>query len=205
MGTKNVRRQGREKNNRMLTAAAAVCVLSLAAMVYVLMSVNMKSRETEFVPPPFEAAAVEGRPDGSGDADAAGGMMLGEGAAEAGRQAELEALGYSMLDAMTWKAALCGAPAIEEGAAVLYFTNPEENQVWLKVRILDGSGQVLGESGILKPGEYVRTVALHMGVADADPADFGQAPGLPVQLRIMAYEPETYHSAGAVSLSTELK
>lgn len=90
--------------------------------------------------------------------------------------------------------ALCGAPAVQEGAAQLWFTNPGQNTVWLKVRIYTPDGILLGESGLLKPGQYVQAVALSP-VPDA---------GTSIVLKVMAYEPDTYHSAGAVTLNTAL-
>lgn len=176
------------KSNFLLPVLAAVCVLALGVMAYVLLH-GSSGGQADFTPPPFETAAVKGRPDDAGTET--------DGVSYADRAAELELLGYSQLDAQSWKVVICGAPAVEDGAAVLYLTNPEENQVWLKVRVMNQDGQILGESGIVKPGEYVRAVALEEEIS-------GQETELPVQLRLMAYEPETYHSAGAVSLGTVL-
>lgn len=102
--------------------------------------------------------------------------------------------GYGALDTTAYTVALCGAPAVREGAAQLWFTNPDQNTVWLKVRIYTPDGILLGESGLLKPGQYVQAVALSP-VPDA---------GTSIVLKVMAYEPDTYHSAGAVTLNTAL-
>lgn len=102
--------------------------------------------------------------------------------------------GYGALDTTAYTVALCGAPAVREGAAQLWFTNPGQNTVWLKVRIYTPDGILLGESGLLKPGQYVQAVALSP-VPDA---------GTSIVLKVMAYEPDTYHSAGAVTLNTAL-
>lgn len=75
---------------------------------------------------------------------------------------------------------------------MVYLTNPAENTVWLKLRVLDTNGSILGETGLLRPGEYVRTVAL-----SAAPT-----PGTSITLKIMGYEPDTYLSAGSATLST---
>lgn len=152
--------------NRLLPLLAVVCVLSIAAMLYTLLR-----PQPSFVPPPFEAAAVEGTPENIPDA-----------------------LGYGTLDATAYRLALCGAPAAENGTARLYFTNPAENTVWLKVRIYSASGTLLGESGLLKPGQYVEAVPLTTTPAQSTA----------VSLKVMAYEPGTYQSAGAVTLTTTL-
>ena len=61
-------------------------------------------------------------------------------------------------------------------------------------RILDEQDAVLGESGLIRPGEYVQAVKL-----DTVPRSTAN-----VSLKIMAYEPETYYSAGSARLKTVL-
>ena len=77
-------------------------------------------------------------------------------------------------------------------AADVYFTNDDGNEVWLKLRILDEEDNILAETGLLKPNEYVRTVTF-----DTVPENRAT-----IKLKIMAYEPDTYYSAGAVTLNT---
>ena len=150
-----------------LPLLVAICIASVAVMLYVLCR-----PQPTFVPPPFEAAAVSGTPENVP-----------------------ETLGYASLDATAYQLALCGAPTVQDEAATLYFTNPAGNAVWLKVRVCTTDGTLLGESGLLKPGEYVESV----------PLDVLPTGDTPVVLKVMAYEPDTYRSAGAVSLSTTLK
>ena len=83
----------------------------------------------------------------------------------------------------------------ENGKTDIWLTNPAENNIWLKVRLLDENENVLGESDLIRPGEYVQSIAL-----DNTPQDT-----ISVTLKIMAYEPSTYRSAGAIALNTELK
>lgn len=60
--------------------------------------------------------------------------------------------------------------------------------------MLDKDGKVLGETGLVKPGQYVQPLTL-----DTVPKQTET-----VKVKIMAYEPETYYSAGAASLNTKL-
>ena len=76
----------------------------------------------------------------------------------------------------------------------MWLTNPVSNTVWLKVRVLDEKGNTLGETGLIKPGEYVQSVTL----------DTVPKTGKPIVLKIMAYQPDTYYSEGAVSLNTKI-
>jgi NADPH-dependent 2,4-dienoyl-CoA reductase/sulfur reductase-like enzyme len=158
-----------KKKNKPLILAAAICLVSVILMIAAL--ANPKVGEPQaFTPPPFEDTAVSGVP------------------------AVPEGLGWGELDAKVYKASVCGVIRVEDGSADVWFTNPESNTVWLKLRILDKNGNILGETGIIKPGEYVQSI-----VFDTVPAS-GQA----ISMKLMAYEPETYHSAGVVTLNTTI-
>ena len=93
---------------------------------------------------------------------------------------------------MSFSAHVCGKVIIENDSAELFFTNGSGNNVWLKLRILDEKNHILAETGLLKPNEYIKTI------------EFIETPqkGEKIKLKIMAYEPDTYYSAGAVTLST---
>ena len=153
-----------KKKNIPLIAVVLLCVVSLIVMAFALTR-QPEAIKGEFTPPPFEPAAVVGVPEVP------------------------DGLGYSELDCEVYKVALCGKL---NAAGDLWLTNPESNEVWLKVRVLDEKGKILGETGLVRPGEYVRSVTLTTVPKS----------GSPVTLKIMAYEPETYYSAGAASLNT---
>ena len=87
---------------------------------------------------------------------------------------------------------VCGNVTLDGSHATVYLTNPESNRVWMKLRIMDADGNILGETGLIKPGEYVQSVALSEVPAI----------GTAIQMKIMTYEPETYYSAGAVTMNT---
>ena len=61
--------------------------------------------------------------------------------------------------------------------------------------MLDANGNTLGETGLIRPGEYVQSV-----VFETIP-EVGDSIGL----KLMAYEPETYYSAGSATLNTTVK
>ena len=124
----------------------------------------------EFTPPPFDAAAVVGSP------------------------AVPDGLGWQELDAQAYIVGICGKFIPNGNTADIWLTNPEGNIVWLKVRVLDEKGNILGETGLVRPGEYVQSVEL-----DTIPKT-----GTPIVLKIMAYQPDTYYSEGAVSLNTAI-
>lgn len=144
-----------------------ICLISVVFMVFSL----SKDPSPAFVPPPFDASAQSGVPSVPED------------------------LGYGEVDAKVFRVSVCGVIQAQDGFADLWLTNPAENDLWLKVRMLDAQGKTLGETGLIKPGEYVQSVSL----AETPP------PNAEITLKIMSYEPETYASAGAVSLNTTIQ
>lgn len=148
--------------------AAVVCAVCLGAMFFAL---GRADEAPDFVPPPFDDAAQTGTPEVPED------------------------LGWAELDAESYKFSVCGVFAPENGKADVWLADPADSGVWLKLRVLDEDGYTLGETGLIRPGEYVRSVTL----------DTVPAAGDSVILKVMAYEPETYYSAGVVSLNTTVK
>lgn len=152
-----------------LWVSAAICLLSLVGMVLSLALTGGRGETGEFVPPPFEEAAESGTPTVADES-------------------------YTRIfrDGMSFSAHVTGRVILTDGAADLWFTSDRENEVWLKLRILDEKGNILAETGLLKPGEYVKSVRFSTLPKD----------GERIRLKIMAYEKETYESVGAVTLNT---
>lgn len=155
--------------HKVLFLAVVLCLIALTVMTAALC--HAKPKTAAFVPPPFEASAEVGTP------------------------AVPDGLGWQELDAQVFVVSVCGKLVINDSAADVWFTNPDENTVWLKLRVLDADGNTLGETGLIKPGEYVQSVPF-----ETLPKD-----GETVQFKIMSYEPETYYSMGAAVLNTTAK
>ena len=153
-----------------LLLPAAVVICAVAAIIMVIMLVTSGSGKS-FTPPPFDPAAQTGTPDVP------------------------ESAGYGDLDAGDFKFYAVGNLTAENGKTDIWLTNPAENNIWLKARLLDKDENILGESGLIKPGEYIQSIEL-----DEIPKGTSS-----ITLKIMAYEPSTYRSAGAIALNTELK
>lgn len=154
---------------RKMTLRTFALIISLLAVLACFASCGA-DEQLEFVPPPFDGGAVVGTPDIE----------------------NLEALGYKELDAQGYKVAVCGKVTLSGDSADIYLTNPETNEVWFKLRILDEKGNILGETGLIRPGEYVKTIT------------FQKVPnvGDKITMKVMGYEPDTYYSAGVVNLNT---
>ena len=162
--------QQKNRKNWAVPVLAVVCLLCLAMMAAALVH-TQSSAPGQFTPPSFDASAVSGTPDVP------------------------EELGWQELDAQAFRVSVCGAVVLEGSQADVWLTNPEENNVWLKLRILDEAGAVLGETGLIRPGEYVQSVTFNTVPAS----------GTTISMKVMAYEPDTYHSGGAVTLNTTIQ
>ena len=149
----------------------ALTALAVTVMI-ILLCLTARPPQGEFTPPPFE-------PD-----------------AEAGIPRVSEELRYWSPDGagLAYRFSLCDHLPIDDGAVAVYLTNHAENTVYLKLRILDAEGHLLGETGLLRPGEYVKD--LRLVHCPAEPTE--------VTLKIMGYEPDTYLSAGTVTIHAVL-
>ena len=132
-----------------------------------------KEAETKpFTPPLFDDKAISGEP------------TVPDG------------LGYNILyrEGMSFKVGVCGKVNVTGKTADIYLTNIEENNVWLKARFYDAAGNIIGESGLIKPGEYLNSVEL-LTVPNSS-AQY--------TIKIMSYEPDTYQSLGAITLTPKI-
>lgn len=156
-----------------LPAVSAICFLAIAGMVLILYFSGGQSRTGEFLPPAFETSAELGIP------------IVDQN------------LGWSEIyqDGMEFKAGVCGNVVTDNDTAIVYFTNSDKFDAWLKLRILNKEDEIFGETGLLKPGEYVKSIKLTGKISDGDS----------IRLKIMAYEPETYYSLGTVTLNTTIR
>ena len=170
-----MKQHSKQKGDQTLVVCllGAACVAAL--LVLIAVARTSAGRQTtvvgEFTPPPFESAAVSGVPEVD------------------------DTLGWSELSVRPgYVAHVCGVlRADADGNAAVWFSSDADNNVWLKLRMKNADGETIGETGILKPGEYVEKLQVNDKAGNGD-----------VRLYVMGYEPETYYSAGSVSLATKL-
>jgi hypothetical protein len=155
------------------TVAIALILVSVIIVINVISLNNSKQNVAGFVPPSFDSGAASGIPSVP------------------------DGMGYLEVykEGMKFNSFVCGEVNIADGKADIYFTNPEKNTLWMKLRIFDEKGNIIAETGLIKPGEYVKTVNF-----DVIPKNNSN-----ITMKIMTYEPDTYYSGGAVSLNTVAK
>ena len=145
-------------------------VLALAA-VFTVAAVLVLGGNT-FVPPPFEPMAEKGVPTVTDDTLRYGSVSI----------------------TADYAVGLCGNAVYGEGMLALYLTSPESNRFWMKAKIYDGDGRLLGESGLLRAGEYVKDIALSSAPS-----------GDTLTVSVLAYEPDTYYSLGTAEITVSVK
>lgn len=160
-----------DKQQKIMIAVLSVLLAILIVITCVLFTGKRETVIGEFKAPPFEQGAVAGIPQVS-------------------REHNYKTV--EVTDGFSF--AMCGNLALINGGCVLYFTSPEANTVWLRVRIYDTQDKLLGQSGILRPGQYLEAVRLTQSISSS----------IPVKIKVMAYEPETYFSKGSISATLTL-
>lgn len=155
-----------------LIAIAGIFVFApdSADSVYEFLTGQKRSTAAQFAKPAADPAAENGVPDVP------------------------DGLGYSEIyqAGMAYRASICGNVIVNDGFADIYLTNSAENTDLLKVRVLDSKGNILGQTGLISPGQYVKSVKFDVLPKDGDE----------ITLKLMGYEPETYYSTGEASLGT---
>ena len=164
--------QCKDEKNKVVIVLSVLTIISLIIMIVALCKSSNRVEQPIFIPPEFDANAIVGTPRPP------------------------ENSGYRILyqEGMSFHVGLCGVVRVNGASADVYMMNVSENSLWLKIRIYDEKGNVLGESGIIKPGEYIQSVKLTQSLdQDAN-----------IKLKIMSYEPDTYYSGGSIIMTPEI-
>ena len=155
-----------------LSVMAVILAVMVCAAVYLAVFWDPGTVRGEFIAPDFDPAAVSGAPESIPDDRGYGTLTLNA-------------------DAVV---SLCANIHIENNAAQVYFSSNEENVGWFKIKLCDAKGNLLGESGLLRPGMFIPSVLL-------SEVPSSQTLG---QIKILIYEPETYLSLGSAQAQVML-
>lgn len=147
---------------------AILTMILLALLMYLTSMITNREQEIiikDFTAPPFEEYVELGMPTVE------------------------EVLNYSdIVIEGNYGFSIAGTPSLEENVLTVYFTNPKENEAWLLLRVYNASGEEIGTTGILRPGEYLKAVTLDPSVDDES-----------IKVKVLSYEPDTYYSLGTAS------
>ena len=140
----------------------------ISVIVMMVSLCNLKEEASVFVPPAFDDTSIIGTPTVPED------------------------LGWQEFDAKIFKVNACGKIVPQGNLVDVWMYNPIDNNVWLKMRVLDVDANILGESNLIKPGEYIQSVVVSKELTA----------GTEIRLKIMAYQPNTFFSEGSIVLKT---
>jgi hypothetical protein len=84
-------------------------------------------------------------------------------------------------------------PIINNNSLIINLISMETNNIWIKVRVLKDK-EVVAETGLIKPGQYLEKVQLKKKLDVNDE----------IVYMVMGYEKESYLSAGTIKLNTRI-
>ena len=161
-----------DKRQRLIVAIfGGLLVAALTVLAVLLATRSPETVISEFQAPPFEESALVGVPE------------------EVLARADFHTIDVKG----NYTFAICGAPEYKDGRLIPYFASHGENKVWLLIKVYDADGSELGRSGLIRPGECVKAIALKA-------APSGNA----VRVKILSYEPDTYFSRGSAAVNLPL-
>lgn len=152
--------------DKKIIIAIIICALSIIAFVFAFLSYN---KSKTFVKPKFEINVKKGIPE------------IKE--KETFKEFEVSE---------NYIVYMNGETKLKDNKLNVYFTSKDTNEIYVKLRVLKDN-EVVGETGLLHPGEYVEYVKVK-SLKKNDK----------ITLKIMGYEKDTYYSAGAMTLNTKV-
>lgn len=161
-----------DKKTTAIFSAATALVLAL------LLTAVVKSNQTGdkgFTPPPFEVNAQTGEITDVGEFYGSFDLPF-----EDNNRCTVG------LDAM---------PNVDNDEIAVNFSSDKDNTVWVRLLITDENDELVAESGVLRPGEYVTALSLSKMVSS----------GSTLKAKILTFEPETYYSAGSAKTTLKIK
>jgi len=153
------------KNNKMIIVLSTILVLLIS--VIIVLGINLVHKTT-FVKPIFDELSSSKIPED---------LNYTKNVLEITK-------GYSIY--------IDVKPIIDNDYLIVNFVSLDTNNIWIKIRILDKDGSIVGESGLIKKGEHLEKIKLNKKVSINDKITYV----------IMGYEIDTYLSAGEVNLNT---
>lgn len=157
----------KKNNNKYLIILTTILVALV--IIIILLSVNLKNKTT-FVKPKFDLNTISEIPE---NLDYKSSILNVND-------------GYSIY--------INASPIVDNDNLIIDFISMSDNNIWIKVRILNSNDEIIAETGLVKPGEYLRTVELNKSISKGDAMTY----------MIMGYEKDSYLSAGLVKLNTRI-
>ncbi len=159
-----------EKNQKIILVIVGILVIAaiVGAAIFISNKDSIKRVEA-FKVPDYNTSAIEGMPEVTDGSLSYTDIKIEDGAL----------------------IKLCATPRLEDGKLILFFTSLKENTALINVRVFDQDKNFVCESGIIKPGFYLKDIDIP---SDANVKEM-------VRLQILGYEQGTFHSIGTTRMS----
>ena len=158
------------KEKRIITVTAVLLVAALIATAVVFF---VQKNKNSFDPPPCDKGATSGIPTVNNDALQYRSVKVSED------------LSFS----------LCMCPSYEDGEVKVLLTNDEGSSAYVRIVLFDAEDNTVGESGLIKPGEYVESVSLSITPEN----------DMTLKAKILSYDMKTYYSRGTSDGELKIK
>lgn len=160
-----------------------ICILAIPVMLIIAAVITLvgvrANRQPDtvagtFTPPAFDSSAVDGMPEETAVAGLPYGTLT-----------LTQDIAVSLISQMSVN---------PDGQVDVWFTSHKDNTAWVRLRLMDAEGSTLGQTDLLRPGQYVQSITL-----GTIPEQSGVA-----QVKILTYEPDTYYSLGTAGAQVVL-
>ena len=91
---------------------------------------------------------------------------------------------------------MSGRISVHDSQADVYLANLPDNDIWVRMTMIDNNKNVLAQSGMIRPGEYLQTISINLDLKPNETAA--------VTIQIDGYQPDTYQSAGSFQIKANL-
>lgn len=152
------------KSQKIVIIPFFILVVAALAVLTVLRTARAKPVIADFVPPLHDENAIAGEPTDIPQSAAYGKMTVTE----------------------EFAVSMCAFPVLHENKLDLYYTNKSAADISTRFIVFDTDGNIIYESGLLNPGEYLKSVTLLTVPEDKK-----------AKIKMLSFYPDTWESAGS--------
>lgn len=152
------------KSQKIIIIPLIILIISALALFIVLRITRKNPVIADFVPPLHEDNAIAGEPKDIPDNAAYGNINISD----------------------VFSVSMCAFPSLHGNEIDLYYTNKSAADISTRFIVFDIDGNIIGESGLINSGEYLKSVTLKNIPEDGT-----------AKIKLLSFYPDTWESAGS--------
>ena len=152
------------KSQKIVIIPFFILVIAALVVLTVLRTARAKPVIADFVPPLHDKNAIAGEPTDIPQSAAYGKMTVTE----------------------EFVVSMCAFSALHENELDLYYTYQSSGNILTRFIVFDIDGNIIGESGLINSGEYLKSVTLKNIPEDRK-----------AKIKLLSFYPDTWESAGS--------